>query len=181
MKKLFLACAVAVAGLVNAQEATTAATGLDGAWWGMGTLQYTNNDATDVSTFTIMPVVGNFISPTVTVGLGAGYIGSKNGEDADWVNSFALTPLARKYWGVANNLYIFGQAAVPMTFSDDVNTFGFQLSPGVDYFLSDQFTIEATIGGAGYTNYSPEVGDSHGETNIGFDMTKLQFGLKYIF
>lgn len=177
MKKLILVCLLAVVGLMNAQEKNE---GLKGAWWAMGTLEYSNDEAADTSSFTILPIAGTFISPTVTVGAGVGYTSTTVGN-ADAVDAFVAMPLARKYWGLGDKFFMFGQAAVPMTFSDAVNTFGFQLSPGVDYFLSDHFTMEASFGLFGYTNVSPEVGDSYGVTNLGFDMTKLNFGLKYIF
>ncbi|MXV38086.1 outer membrane beta-barrel protein [Flavobacteriaceae bacterium Ap0902] len=184
MKKLFLLCVIALVGFVNAQEKEAPAAGFKGAWWAMGTVNFSNTEEHDldekVSHFKIMPIVGTFVSPTVTVGLGAGYESVKVG-DADAVDGFIVMPLARKYWGVANNLYIFGQAAVPMSFSDDVNTFGFQLSPGIDYFLSGHFTIEASLGLLGYSNTNPDVGDSYGKFDIGVNTGDLSVGLKYVF
>ncbi len=152
--------------------------GLEGAWWGLGQLEFTDDETT--SSFTILPVVGTFISPSVTVGLGAGYTSTKvDGQDA--VDAFIVMPLARKYWAVSDTFYLFGQADVPLTFSDTQSTYGFNLRPGIDYFIGGKFTIEATFGQFGYNVVDPDVGDSVGETSLGFNMMNINFGLKYLF
>lgn len=177
MKKTILLAVITIFTFSNmiAQEESK---GLQGAWWGMGTFEFSDDETT--SSYTILPVVGNFIAPTVTVGLGAGYM-STEVEGADAVDAFILMPLVRKYWAVSDNFYLFGQADVPLTFADEANGYGFNVRPGIDYFIGGKWTIEATFGQFGYNAVKPDGGDSQGTTSLGFDMRSIQFGLKYLF
>ncbi|MBV1923913.1 MAG: hypothetical protein KUG68_07800 [Flavobacteriaceae bacterium] len=180
MKKTILLAVITIFTFSNlfAQEATES-NGLQGAWWGMGTFQYSDDETT--SSYTILPIVGNFIAPTVTVGLGAGYMSTET-DGFDSVGTFVVMPLVRKYWSVSDKLYLFGQADVPLTFSDDTNGYGFNVRPGIDYFIGGKFTIEATFGQFGYNSVKNDITDeSTGTTSLGFDMTSIQFGLKYLF
>lgn len=180
MKKTILLAIIAIFAFtnINAQEEETSSQGLKGAWWGLGQFEYTDDETT--SSYTILPAVGTFISPTITVGLGLGYTSTTVAE-ADAYGTFIVLPLVRKYWGVADNLYLFGQADVPLTFSDDSSSFGFFVKPGIDYFIGGHFTIEATFGAFGYNSVSPDEGDSYGKLSLGFNTFDIGFGLKYLF
>lgn len=162
---------------VNAQEEENQ--GLKGAWWALGQLEFTDSEANDTSTFTILPVVGTFISPTVTVGLGAGYTSTKVG-DADAMDALILMPLVRNYWGISDNFYIFGQADIPLVFFDEATGYGINISPGIDYFLSPKVTIEATFGQFGYNAVKPKDGDAVGTTSLGVNLMEINFGIKLI-
>jgi len=181
MKKTFFTFLVAsliIFNFANAQDSEENQ-GLKGAWWALGQLEYNNNEANDVSTFTILPVVGTFISPTVTVGLGAGYTSTKSGG-ADAVDALIVMPLVRNYWGINDKLYIFGQADVPLVFGDGYTGYGLNVSPGIDYFLSSKLTIEATFGQFGYNAVKPEDGDAVGTTSLGVNLMQINFGIKLI-
>jgi len=182
MKKTILLSIIAILAFtnINAQEEEASSQGLKGAWWGLGQLEYTNNEAADTSTFTILPVVGTFVSPSVTVGLGLGYT-STTVADADAVGSFIVMPLVRKYWGITDKFYLFAQGDVPLTFSENFNAYGFNVRPGIDYFIGGHFTIEATFGQFGYNIVDEDGGDSNGTTSLGFNMMSVNFGLKYLF
>jgi len=185
MRKIILLAVAVVFSFttMNAQENE----GLKGAWWGMGMLEYSSTE--DVgSSFGVMPVVGTFIAPTVTVGLGIGYNSTVTevlGSDDITVNSTTIMPLVRKYWGVSDKFFIFGQAAVPYTFTDGSSTFGVSLSPGIDYFIGGKWTLEATFGNIGYSSTTTEVSGSDdiksNTINFGFDMMTPKFGIKYLF
>jgi len=184
MKKLFLLSIIAVFTLTSTIAQEEESKGLQGAWWGMGQFEFSDDETT--STFTFLPAVGNFISPSVTIGLGAGYTSTKvEGSDAN--DAFILQPLARKYWGVSDTFYLFGQADVPLIFGDNFTQYGFNLRPGIDYFIGGQFTIEATFGqfGYNYVDYDDVEGrgsdNGVGTTSLGFNMFDVRFGLKYIF
>lgn len=180
MKKTFFTFLVAGLFAFNfAQAQDEENQGLKGAWWALGQLEYNNDDASDSSTFTILPVVGTFVSPTVTVGLGAGYTSTKVG-DADAADAFIVMPLVRNYWGINDKLYIFGQADVPLVFYDGATGYGFNLSPGIDYFLSSKLTIEATFGQFGYNAVKPKGGDASGTTSLGVNLMQINFGIKLI-
>jgi len=181
MKKTILLSIIAILAFtnINAQEETSSQ-GFKGVWWGLGQLEYSNDEEADTSSFTILPVVGTFISPTITVGLGVGYT-STTIEDADAVGSFIVMPLVRKYWGISDKFYLFAQGDVPITIGEDSKSYGFNVRPGIDYFIGGSFTIEATFGQFGYNIVDYDEGDSFGTTSLGFNMMNVNFGLKYLF
>lgn len=195
MKKLlFSFIAILMIGLtsVNAQ-------GFKGKWFVLGEVGYGTKSDGDIQNYSFLPVVGTFVAPTTAIGLGIGYIGDTNKavENTKLTNGlFIIQPLARKYWPVTDNFLIFGQAAVPLAFGKtttevgDVktdtkfNSYGIQLAPGIDYFLSSHFTIEASIGVLGWTANKPKDGDAVNSFDIGLNsgfQNGLKIGLKYVF
>ena len=179
MKKTFFTALMAclcVFTSVNAQDENK---GLKGAWWALGQLEYFDSEGDDFSRFTILPVVGTFVSPRVTVGLGAGYTSTKVGG-ADAVDAIIVMPLVRNYWGINDKFFIFGQADVPLTFGDGYTGYGFIVKPGIVYFLSSKVTIEATFGQFGYNAVKPEGGDAVGTTSLGVNLMNVNFGIKLI-
>jgi len=186
MRKIIL-LVVAVAFSFTTMNAQEKNQGLKGAWWGMGQLEYSSTK--DVgSSFGIMPIVGTFVAPTVTVGLGVGYnstVTIVDGADDVKANSTTVMPLVRKYWGVSDKFFIFGQAAVPFTFAENTSSFGVSLSPGIDYFIGGKWTLEATFGDIGYSSTTTNVEGADdiksNTTNFGINMMTPKFGIKYLF
>ncbi len=189
MKKTMLLAVIALFLFSNsfAQEEKKSE-GLKGAWYGLGALSYVNDEATDSSSFLILPAAGTFVSPTVTLGSAIGYLSTKVGSAAA-DNTFIVMPFARKYWGVADKLFIFGEANVPMYFNDAANSYGFFLQPGMDYFIGGKWTVEAKFGRFGYRSTKPNGGSATGTTELGFNMFggntenlgSMSFGVKYLF
>ena len=188
MKKIILLVAVALFALTtNAQDKDQ---GFKGAWWGLGTVNYSSDDATDTTSFLILPAVGTFIAPTVTVGAAVGYLSTKTGE-ADATNITIFKPLVRKYWGASDKFFIFAEASVPMLFNKNFNQYGFQIEPGIDYFIGGKWTVEAKFGRIGYTLLNPDGGDSVNSFDININMFDkmtqenlsggMSVGLKYLF
>lgn len=203
MKKVLLAGAVALFGLSNAQIAK-------GTTYLSGQVNYSstqdnNTDAKDES-FTITPTVGYFVANNVAVGLGVGYEnGSRTRVNA--VNSletkistdaFVVAPFVRKYWTVGEKFYIFGQLEVPMAFGKDKTEYsgtssqfnteakftsiGVNVKPGLDYFLNKNWSIEATIGEFGYSNFKyKDLDKSTDNFNFGLNLSSVTFGVKYVF
>lgn len=183
MKKLLLAGALAIAGLVSAQKS-----GLQGTWFATAQLGYQSNGASGnakVSTTTIIPIVGTFVSPNVAIGLGGGVVSTKTGSQSA-VNTTVLEPLVRKYWNVAGSLYFYGQGAVPILIGDNQTTYGVTLTPGFDYVLTKWFTVElsATVAGLQFTSVKG------GNTAVNFGInpmahsslgTSTQVGFKFLF
>ncbi|ASK29506.1 opacity protein [Chryseobacterium sp. T16E-39] len=119
--------------------------------------------------------------------------------------AFVVAPFVRKYWTLGDKLYIFGQLAVPMQFgktetennsvttngtttvSNSTSTeakytkIGVTVKPGLDYFLNKNWSIEATIGEFGYSNYKPKDGDATNNYNFGLNLSSVTFGVKYVF
>lgn len=221
MKKLLLAGAVALFGLSNAQIAK-------GTAYLSGQINYssedsrTNNDA-KTETLRIIPTAGYFVGTNLAVGLGVGYKQTtdkyttslfagpitstsvnKNIEDA-----VVVAPFVRKYWTIADKLYIFGQLEVPMEFGNykteytetTVNTItnstsinsnsaktkytsvGVNVKPGLDYFLNKNWSIEATIGEFGFNTYKLDVdgADNRNDYRFGLNLSSVTFGVKYVF
>lgn len=139
MKKLLLAGALSIMGLVSAQEK-----GLQGTWFATAQLGYSSNGESGNAkntTTVALPIVGNFIAPTTAVGLGIGVISTNTGGAK--ATHLVVEPLVRKYWNVAGSLYFFGQAAAPMIFFEGGNSqYGLTLTPGLDYVLNKHFTVE---------------------------------------
>lgn len=205
MKKLFLTASFLVLGAsVFAQEKENVS--LDGRWFLMGQAGYSSSNEGDTQSYSFVPQVGTFVSSDVALGLGVGYVGSKNENDNGSVvntvkqNLFVVKPLARKYWNVANNLFIFGELAVPMGFGKNTAEFtignttteneakftniGVQVSPGLDYFLSDNWSLEATFGLLGWQSTKPDGGDAANSFNFGLNSgvdSGVKIGIKYVF
>ncbi len=189
MKKLLFTLLLVVTFVFNSQ-AQEESKGFKGAWWGLAAGSYSDSEATDTQTLVLLPAVGTFIAPTVTVGGAVGIVNSKVG-DADANNIFVVKPLARKYWGVTDKFFIFGEANVPLLFGEDFSGYGFNIEPGIDYFIGGKWTIEAKFGRFGYNSIKPDGGDASGTTTLGFNMFDAQtqeylgsgmsIGLKYLF
>lgn len=197
MKKLFLAAAVAMMGFagVNAQEQGE---GLKGKTFILGQVGYATQDDGDYQEYSILPAVGTFISPSVAVGGALGYVGSKEDYSGgvEKENLFIIQPFARKYWTVTENFHIFGQVAVPIGFgkytyeegsySGDYkySTYGVEVAPGLDYFFSPNWSIEATVGLAAWSSFKPKDGDATNDFAFGLNsglVNGLKFGVKYVF
>lgn len=155
MKKLLLVAGLAFFGLTaQAQEQSK---GLEGAWFATSQVGYQQSKTGDVKSTNLMilPVVGTFITPSVAVGAGIGYLNIKadnadvGGASVD-LNSklYVIQPLARKYWNVAGSLYFFGQVATPIitgkeeTTNLKINQFGATMSGGFDFFVTKNFSVE---------------------------------------
>ena len=195
MKKLALAFALVFVCI------GTKAQGLKGTWFAGGNLSYTKtefstkaSDDLNAKAFTIMPLAGKFIAPTVAVGGALGYTHS----DTDGLknNTFTVMPLARKYWNISGNLYVFGQMALPLAFGKikndmpDIDTFGMHLevSPGFDLIVNDWMTIEAyfTLFSTGFSRVKQDGTSAtnwtfKGETINGRSFGDMTVGVKFLF
>ena len=202
MKKLLLIAGIVLVSIsTQAQEKSK---GLQGTWWVAGQLSTSSEktgDAKSTSTM-VLPIVGYFIAPSVTLGLGVGNISSQT-DDASGVttadsNTFVVKPLVRKYWNISGNMYLYGQAALPVMMGNDkitdqkTSSFGLELSPGFDYVLNKWLTVETsfTVLNVSSTTITPDTGDK--TTKFGFNanpmnsvsdrmLGDLQVGIKFLF
>ncbi|WBV60727.1 outer membrane beta-barrel protein [Chryseobacterium camelliae] len=218
MKKLLLASAIALFGLSNAQIAK-------GTAYLSGQVNYAqeenNNNDTKVESFRVIPTAGFFVNTNLAVGLGLGYANDKitttttsnvaggtlTVENKGTQSAFVVAPFVRKYWTLADKLYIFGQLEVPMAFGEykeeGTETFvagstttvnstsdktkftsiGVNVKPGLDYFLNKNWSIEATIGEFGYNTYKEDVDGAKSINNykFGLNLSSVTFGVKYVF
>jgi len=198
MKKLILAITVLAFGAnLQAQE------GLQGRSFIMGQAGYSQSyisyksDVVKESkqqNYSVLPGYGYFISPSVAIGGALGYIGSTSGtgELKTTSNEFIIKPMARKYWNVANNLYIFGEASIPVAFGSekvgneklDYTKYGVEIKPGIDYFLSKNWSLEASVGLLSWSAINPKHGANLNTFDFGLNsgmLGGLNLGVKYIF
>lgn len=214
MKKLVLAGAIALFGLSNAQIAK-------GTTYISGQVGYSqkenNNDDSKVESFKVLPTVGYFVGTNLAVGLGVGYKSDKTTETTNnslivsevknTESAFVVAPFVRKYWTIADKLYIFGQLEVPMEFGQvkeegtstttiggttttaststkaNYTSIGVNVKPGLDYFLNKNWSIEATIGEFGYntSKFDTDGAKSVNNYKFGLNLSAVTFGVKYVF
>ncbi|HCA09801.1 MULTISPECIES: outer membrane beta-barrel protein [unclassified Chryseobacterium] len=218
MKKLVLAGAIALFGLSNAQIAK-------GTAYISGQVGYSqeenNNTDKKIESFKVIPTVGYFVGTNLAVGLGVGYKNDKTTtsvtnsfggttvvtENEGTKSAFVVAPFVRKYWTIADKLYIFGQLEVPMEFGTEKNeinatattgstttstststkanytSIGVNIKPGLDYFLNKNWSIEATIGEFGYNTSKFDVDGAKSVNNykFGLNLSAVTFGVKYVF
>ena len=201
--KLLLAGIALLGFNANAQEENK---GLQGTWWAAGQLAFssTDNGTSETKSNTIVPVVGYFVAPTTTVGLGIGVVNSEttsNLSDATTAESSTLIiqPLVRKYWGIGGKFFLFGQASLPLTFgedklsSDKTSSVGLDIAPGIDCVINKWLTFETSFSLVNITSTSrnPNVGDSTSDFSFNanpFDLNPgsrsvggLRLGVKFLF
>ena len=177
MKKILLVAVLAILSLtVNAQEKSK---GLQGAWFATSQFGYQQTKTGDVKStnLTLLPIVGTFISPSVAIGAGVGYINVKAENASSTVANTSLIvvePLIRKYWNVAGSLYFFGQLAAPIISGKEkqsdlkVSQFGLAMSGGFDFFVSKNFSVEFSYDLANFTStkLDPKAGETTTITNF---------------
>lgn len=186
------------------------AQGLKGTWFVGGEVSFGSSKTHltkehKVNETMILPIVGGFVSPTVAIGAGLGYMGGKQKEDGVQVgktNSFVFKPLVRKYWNITGGLFAFGQAAIPLVIGSgevgankakyNATNFALEVSPGLDFVVNGWLTIETsfTIFSMGLNRTKPKGGsadsdfsfsanpfNSIGDRKVG----DLQVGVKFLF
>ncbi|UKB81842.1 outer membrane beta-barrel protein [Chryseobacterium sp. MEBOG06] len=217
MKKIVLACAVALFGFSNAQI-------VKGTTYLSGQVEYSHSENNQFTqkrkddVVKILPTAGYFVNTNLAIGLGAGYKSTVTKYDLgnaaisnlleikDTENAFVVAPFIRKYWTLSHKLYIFGQLQIPLEFGQekvDANSniemgdpelasfegknnythIGINIKPGVDYFLSKKWSIEATFGEFGYNTNKRDLDGAKRQNNYKFDvnLASVTFGVKYVF
>jgi hypothetical protein len=204
MKKILLVVAIALVTLTANAQDKKENKGLQGVWWAAGQVSFSSQKTGTAKTDSnmILPILGTFVSPSVTVGLGIGNIGSKTVNAAGVTtaegNTFVVKPLIRKYWNVSGGLFFYGQAALPVLMGKDKITEGksssvaLELAPGFDYVVNKWLTVETsfTIFNVGSSTSTPKVGDKTTTFNFNANpmnsvadrqVGNLQVGVKFLF
>ena len=201
MKKILLVAGIVLLSLTaNAQEKSK---GLQGVWWAAGQVSFDSSKTGTLkeTSNTILPIVGTFITPDVSIGLGIGNINSTSKAGSVTTaesNTFIIEPLVRKYWNVKGGLFFFGQVALPITsgkdkISDDkTSSVALAVAPGFDYIINKWLTIETSFDllNVGTSTETPKVGEK--TTKFGFNanpmnsvadrnLGALQVGIKILF
>ncbi|KFF04418.1 outer membrane beta-barrel protein [Flavobacterium reichenbachii] len=178
MKKIVTLIGIVLIGLTA--KAQDSAQGLKGAWFATSQFGYQQTKTADVknTNLSVIPIVGTFVTPSVAIGAGLGYINMKSASDEGTsakTDLIVIQPLARKYWNVAGSLYFFGQAALPVITGKEkeggtkINQVGLSVSGGFDYFVTKNFSVEFSYDLANFTSTTikPEEGEKTTVTNFG--------------
>jgi opacity protein-like surface antigen len=177
MKKILLVAGIVLLSLaVNAQEKSK---GLQGAWFATSQIGYQQTKSGNVKStnLSVLPIVGTFVSPSVAVGAGIGYVNIKSENGSATTANTGLVvfePLARKYWNVAGSLYFFGQLAAPIINGKEkesdlkVSQFGLAMSGGFDFFVTKNFSVEFSYDLVNFTSttLTPQTGNKTTVTNF---------------
>lgn len=207
MKKLLLsALAVCAFTFSNAQETETTTTTegfAKGDMFISGSFGFSTTSVGDFTAngFTIAPKAGYFLTENIAVGVALGYETSKLDDGSDDVknNTLSVGAMARYYVTPASKFSLFAELGVNyMSYDNEYmidtdgtinvgdsegNGFGVKVAPGVSYFLSDAFAIEASWGVLGYETSKPDFtgAESTDTFALGLDMDDLSLGLVYKF
>lgn len=193
MKKSILIVAIAVLGLsANAQEETTNDGFSKGDVFISGSIGYDSQETGPfkTSTFEIAPRAGYFVSESIAVGLQIGYLSTKSENFSGDVEDFsvlALGAFGRYYFSPSKRFSLFGQLGINYLTAEDnlsggkADGFGFALAPGISYFVSEHFALEATIGELSYFTVGPDGGESTDTFTFGLDLNDVNFGVVYKF
>ncbi len=199
MKKIVLSLAAVLAfGFANAQDKKENS----GEGFGKGDiflsggLSFGSETTGDVksSAFTFSPAVGFFVANNIAVGarldLTTGTEEQPLVEDTK-VNNFNGEVFGRYYFTPASKFSVFGELAVGFgsnkteqgPIEAKSSTFGVNAGVGINYFLSNHWSIEAGWAGLGY-NSNDNGGDGAEATNtfgLAVDLSSINFGLNYKF
>ncbi|OEJ99787.1 outer membrane beta-barrel protein [Roseivirga misakiensis] len=140
----------------------------------------TDNDVFETSNFQINPQASLFLSETTSVGLTIGYNRQKNENPGGVIESdqFNYGAFARFYRSMGERFYLFLQPGINFSSGDangtDFSSFGINVIPGVAYFLSDKFAVDANIGGIFYNSQDTNGTDSN---NFGLNLNLSGFTL----
>ena len=196
MKKLLFTAAIAVLGFtsVNAQDDTTVGGFEKGDVFVSGSVSFGNESFGDESTneFGFSPKVGMFLSDNIAAGLKLGYTsekGDNNGVDFVDYTTLAVGAFGRYYVSPESEFSLFAELGVDYKSIDDklndakADGFDIAFAPGISYFVSKNFAIEATVGVLSYTTEKADFSGAESRDNfdIGLNFANINFGVVYKF
>lgn len=196
MKKIILtALAVVSFTLASAQEENTPGftkgdVFISGSF-GFGSEKTGDNKT---NTFNISPRVGYFVSENIAAGARINFSSEKRelGTNEETLSITTLGAFGRYYFSPTSKFSLFGELGVDYVASKfeeegepdaKLNGFGLGLAPGVSYFISNNFALEATWGILGYRTVKPDVDNAESTNNFDFgvNLDNINLGLVYKF
>ncbi|GGB74518.1 flavo-specific protein antigen FspA [Flavobacterium suaedae] len=201
MKKILLSAAAVLAfGFANAQEDTTKGGFSAGDAFISGTVSFGSEKTGEIKAneFNFSPRAAYFINDNIALGLELGYMSSKEdiaddgfGTYEEKTTGFEIGAFGRYYFTPANKFSLFtqlgagyGTAKVEVeSFENKANGFYVAFAPGLNYFVSEHFALEATFGVLSYSSVKPDAdgAESTNSFEIGLDMADINFGIVYKF
>ena len=196
MKKVLLSAVALLAfGFANAQEETKGNGGFSkGDVFVSGAFSIGSEKTGDdkSSGFEIEPKVGYFVTENIAIGGKLGFASYKAEDtfgDTDDLSALTVGAFGRYYMTPASQFSLFGQLGFDYSSIDDKladvqeNEIGLNLGLGLSYFVSNNWSIEATWAGLGYTS-NDNGGNGAEKTNsfgLGADLRAISFGVNYKF
>lgn len=197
MKKiLFSVSALMAFGVMSAQDETTTPGFHKGDAFITGAVSFESHKTGEQNNngFTIAPSAGYFVSNNIALGATVRY-GRTKYEVDDMANSkstssgIAAGLFGRYYFTPENRFSFFGHLEANYSSSKvetyentyKTNGFGALLAPGINYFLSDHFALETTLGGISYGSRKPDGGTSTDSFAINVSLSNIYLGLIYKF
>jgi opacity protein-like surface antigen len=195
MKKLLLCAAIAVFGLsnVNAQEETTTGGFAQGDIYASGTVGFSNTKVADFKSneFTFSPSVGYFLSDNIALELDV-LFGSGEDFNEDKTTTlgaglgamYFFTPAKQFSFTLGAGAFYNNSKFEPNGGGEEkVNTFGFAVAPGLNYFVSDCIALRASIGALSYTSAKEDADGAEAVNTFGLnlDLSDINFGITYKF
>jgi len=193
MKNFFLtAIAVCTFTFMNAQE--------DGFSKGdifiSGSFGLNSQSTGDIknSSFQFTPRVGFFVADNIAVGARLGFTSGK--QEVPFTEELKTSAInagafGRYYFTPSSKFSIFGEFGLEYASSKQeqgntelkINGFGVNVGPGVSYFLSDHFALEAFWGAIAYATAKPDVdgAESTDAISFGVNLDDINLGLVYKF
>ncbi|PZW40508.1 outer membrane protein [Mesonia algae] len=197
MKKLILSlAAVATFTFASAQEQEVETYGFNegdmfvSGSFGIGSTKFP--DDSKENTFNISPRFGYFLNDFIAVGVQAGYSKQKeenaNGDDVVDNSTFTIGAFGRYYLMPAQKFSFFGELGLGYGTTEDiddnkVNGVNIAVAPGLSYFVSKHFALEATFGILGYNSVKKDESgaESTDSFDFGLNMDDINLGLIYKF
>lgn len=159
-----------------------------------GTLGYNTISEADGSkeiNFRVAPRIGFFLNDFVAVGgkLGYGYLRRKNHLGQRTIENSTITGalFGRYYLFPGSKFSFFGELGVGFGSTRNIakdwtNGVNAGFSPGISYFVSEHFALEAQFGLLSYNTVSPrEEAGSTDSFSVGIDMSDIDFGIIFKF
>ncbi len=202
MKKLLLSAAAVFAfTYANAQETTSTGGFSTGDVFISGSVGFGSEKTGDFKTneFNFSPRVGYFVSENIALGVALGYSSVTADEEFAGLGifetkttAFEVGAFGRYYFMPSNQFSLFTQLGVNYGTAklevdseevSKVNGFNVEFAPGVSYFISEHFALEASFGILSYTTVKPDAddADSTNTFQFGLDMSDINLGLVYKF
>lgn len=138
----------------------------------------------EATNFRLTPNAALFLSDKTSLGLTIGYQDQSNGSTES--NQFLYGVYARFHKNVSDKFYLFlqpditlgtGTGTAPITNQEvDVNSFNFNLAPGIMYFLSEKVALEMSMGGIFYRNTETEGVNEVDQYGLNFNLSSLTLG-----
>lgn len=194
MKKLLFMAAVAVFGLtgLNAQDDSSTGGFENGDLYVSGSVGFNSFKAGEAksNSFNFSPSAGYFISDNIALELGL-EVGSTKDADDDKTSSFGVN-LGGRYFFTPSNQFSFTVGAA-LSFGSNKEkpdggdeakstNFGFAVSPGINYFVSDAFALRASVGALGFRSDKADGADEAATSfGLNMDLSTVNFGLTYKF